>query len=50
MGGIIVASGSSSHNVVRPISNSVPEPPGTPEPAIPRRTRGSPEESKTKTH
>ena len=37
----------SSHDMVRPTSNSVPKPPGTPGPPSPGRAAGSPEESNT---
>ena len=48
MGGSIVAS-APSEDVVRPTSNSVPEPPGTQESPTPGRAAGSPDESNTKT-
>ena len=44
----IVMLAPSSDNVVRPTSNSVPEPPGTPESSNPSRAAGSPGEPNTK--
>ena len=49
MGAFIVASAPSSHDVVFPTANSVPEPPGAQTSLIPGSAAGSPDESNTKT-
>ena len=48
MGVFIVTLELSSHDVVLPISNLVPKPPGTLESPIPGRAASSPEKSNTK--
>ena len=48
MGGFIVTSAPSIHDVVLPTSNLVLEPPGTPESSIPGGQADTPEESNTR--
>ena len=49
VGGLCRRLGTSSQDVARPTSNSLPEPPATQANASPGQAAGSPEESNTKT-